>query len=383
VQLQYPGVVIAFEKMLIAGCLPVTAAVQTWGMVAGVGMSSSCFFLAALLCALYYFFALPLPSSFHLGPKPKSALGGAGPKTHTLQDPADGFAAFVLVTTLPAATYLATHWAVATHWVHLWSLLLLGSGPLVFVSALRDGLWWLGEGRAVAALRRLLLLASLAVFLAALEERVVFHSFNQYIRLTAPWNYLAVTGGCWCVRVCGECRREGKGLVWVGGSGGGRERGTLIKTAGRDSSAQRHAILFRPTVAQPCALAVLAPTRDDRMLLCRPAPPAAVMYGVAALVLLHFSGSLGEEVEGMLVGPLLMLSAAVGTLAGGLPLWMLPAPLVAASGLAMFYDTRTLRDYLLFVAGALATGGWGLLVPLWLLRWWIHVGPRQRQGPVM
>lgn len=76
VQLQYPGVVIAFEKMLMAGCLPVTAAVQTWGMVAGVGMGASCFFLAALLCALYYFFALPLPSSFHLGPKPTSALGG-------------------------------------------------------------------------------------------------------------------------------------------------------------------------------------------------------------------------------------------------------------------------------------------------------------------
>ena len=60
--------------------------------------------------------------------------------------------------------------------------------------AAADGLWWLGEGRAVAALRRLLLLVSLALFLAALEERVVFHSFNQYIRLTAPWNYLAVTG---------------------------------------------------------------------------------------------------------------------------------------------------------------------------------------------
>ena len=83
------------------------------------------------------------------------------------------------------------------------------------------------------------------------------------------------------------------------------------------------------------------------------------MYGVAALVLLHFSGSLSEETEGLLVGPLLMLSAAVGALAAGLPLWMLPAPLLAASGLAMFYDTRSLRDYLLFVAGALATGGWG------------------------
>jgi hypothetical protein len=86
------------------------------------------------------------------------------------------------------------------------------------------------------------------------------------------------------------------------------------------------------------------------------------MYGIAALVLLHCSGSLGGEVEGMLVGPLLMLSAAVGALAAGLPLWMLPAPLLAASGLAMFYDTGSMRDYMLFVVGALATGEGGL--------WW-------------
>lgn len=113
---------------------------------------------------------------------------------HVLQDPADGFTAFVLVTTLPVAVYFTTHWAAIFQWVHLWSLLLLASGPLLLVTSLKDGLWWLGEGRAVNALRRLLLLASLAVFLAALEERVIFHSFNQYIRLTAPWNYLAVTG---------------------------------------------------------------------------------------------------------------------------------------------------------------------------------------------
>ena len=74
-QLQYPGVAIAFEKMLVGGCLPVAAAVQTWGMVSGVGMSAACFFLAALLCALYYLFALPLPSSFHLGGRPRTAVG--------------------------------------------------------------------------------------------------------------------------------------------------------------------------------------------------------------------------------------------------------------------------------------------------------------------
>lgn len=132
------------------------------------------------------------------------------------------------VTLLPAGVYVATHWAVLFQFVHMWSLLLLTSGPLVFVCSLKgewvggwggwaeqrnehcqfahadrmieedslpagqtaaplrmrpnsppappataaaDGLWWLGEGRAVSALRRLLLLVSLAVFLLAVEER--------------------------------------------------------------------------------------------------------------------------------------------------------------------------------------------------------------------
>ena len=50
---------------------------------------------------------------------------------------------------------------------------------------LADGLWWLGADAGVWALRRLSMLASLAVCLAAVEARVVFHSFHQYIRLTA------------------------------------------------------------------------------------------------------------------------------------------------------------------------------------------------------
>lgn len=39
------------------------------------------------------------------------------------------------------------------------------------LSPCTDGLWWLGTGRAVNALRRLVLLAALAVFLLAVEER--------------------------------------------------------------------------------------------------------------------------------------------------------------------------------------------------------------------
>ena len=70
--------------------------------------------------------------------------GGAKPKTHILQDSADGFAAFLLVTLLPVSVYAATHLSVLFQWVHLWSLLLLATGPLLFVTSLKgavvDGL---------------------------------------------------------------------------------------------------------------------------------------------------------------------------------------------------------------------------------------------------
>ena len=227
-----------------------------------------------------------------------------------------------------------------------------------------DGLWWLGSGRAVTALRRLLLLASLAVFLAALEERVVFHSFNQYIRLTAPWNYVAVTGELQQAARCLWESSSGQAAVrgWqssreAGWGGRGRapascrrrwQEATLSggQAAGWLWQRWQHGAGTRACPPPPTTHPSLPP----------PSVRAACMYGVAALVLLHVGGSLGEELEGLLVGPLLMLSAAVGALAGGLPMWMLPAPLLAASGLAMFYDTRALRDYLLFVVGSLATG---------------------------
>lgn len=57
-----------------------------------------------------------------------------------------------------------------------------------------------------------------------------------------------------------------------------------------------------------------------------------------------------------------------GALAAGVPFQWLPAPLVAACGLALFYESRSLREYLVFVVGAFVTGrcyagrpGWAVL----------------------
>lgn len=74
----------------------------------------------------------------------QTSAGGAKVKSHILQDGADGLAAFLLAALLPAGAYVATHWAVLLQWVHCWSVLLLASGPLVFICSLKGALCWGG-----------------------------------------------------------------------------------------------------------------------------------------------------------------------------------------------------------------------------------------------
>lgn len=72
----------------------------------------------------------------------------------------------------------------------------------------------------------------------------------------------------------------------------------------------------------------------------------------------HFrsAGLLSENVASSLDGTALMLSAGASSVAAGVPMMVMPAPLVAAGGLAMYLESAALRDYLLFVAGTLSTG---------------------------
>lgn len=72
VQMQYPVVVVAFEKLLLGGCLPMAATVQAWGVIAALGLAAAPFYLAPLLGVLYYLFGLPLPSSFAAASRKKS-----------------------------------------------------------------------------------------------------------------------------------------------------------------------------------------------------------------------------------------------------------------------------------------------------------------------
>ena len=74
VQLQYPVVVLAFEKLLLGACLPVAATVQAWGVIAALGLAAAPFYLTVILAVLYCLFAMPLASSFAGGSR-KMSIG--------------------------------------------------------------------------------------------------------------------------------------------------------------------------------------------------------------------------------------------------------------------------------------------------------------------
>jgi hypothetical protein len=77
VQMQHPAVVLAFERLLLTGLLPVAAGMQTLGLSAMAQPSELPYYLAALLCGLYQLFGRPLSSSFH-ATKSGRAIGGGG-----------------------------------------------------------------------------------------------------------------------------------------------------------------------------------------------------------------------------------------------------------------------------------------------------------------
>ncbi len=73
------------------------------------------------------------------------------------------------------------------------------------------------------------------------------------------------------------------------------------------------------------------------------------------------------QVALILLGPILMISSAIGCLVVGVPIWALPAPLVAAAGVAMYCESGSIRDYLFVVIGGLSTAAWFLHHHFWFL----------------
>ncbi|KAL3133255.1 hypothetical protein ABBQ38_007137 [Trebouxia sp. C0009 RCD-2024] len=289
VQMQYPVVVVAFEKLLLGGCLPMAATVQAWGVIAALGLAAAPFYLAPLLGVLYYLFGLPLPSSFAAASRKKS-IGGGRLNEWSVQGRLEGCVGALLFCLLPALLYCVTTFGLTWGLQHVWSLLLLASAPPLMLTTMQGGLWWASadaqQQQQPGVLIRLLRVGALTGTLVGLQGRVLLPAFGHYLHLHYPWNYIAIS---------------------------------------------------------------------------------TALFGAGSLLLLHFEGVLSGELGGSLGGAALVLSCGAGGLACGLPLWLMSAPPIAASGLALFYESGSLRDYCLFLAGTFATAVWFLHHHYWFL----------------
>jgi hypothetical protein len=75
VQMQYPAVVLAFERQVLTASLPIAAVMQAIGIAAVTELGDVPYYLAAVLCLLYHMLGRPLESSFHQT-KAGRAIGG-------------------------------------------------------------------------------------------------------------------------------------------------------------------------------------------------------------------------------------------------------------------------------------------------------------------
>lgn len=86
------------------------------------------------------------------------------------QSKMDSFLLALMVLVAPATCYLAIHASVLSHWMHFWSLIILGSAPLLYICALPQGLWWVPmPPRLITGLSRLLMVLGAFGLLAGAE----------------------------------------------------------------------------------------------------------------------------------------------------------------------------------------------------------------------
>jgi hypothetical protein len=91
------------------------------------------------------------------------------------------------------------------------------------------------------------------------------------------------------------------------------------------------------------------------------------LFGMVCLTLAHLTGALGSALDVPLASACLLLCTTAGSVAVGIPFPWIVAPLVASGGLALYYESRSLREYAIFVLGALLTAGWFVHHHFWFL----------------
>ena len=300
VQQQHLPACIVFERVLLGGAPVAAAAVLGLGLTAAVGAAQAPFYLLAWTCGLHLIFGRPKASTFAAAARDVGRAQGGSRNPDTLAcGRREGSLQALALVALPAIFYATGHpgqllglgAGAGAGLDHLWRLLILAGVPLLLLALLPsgEGLWWAGLPEArLRAVRVVLMLGAAAAVIAGLEGCVLFGAFQQYIKLPAPWSYVAAT---------------------------------------------------------------------------------LALYGAAAVASALFMSRLEGDylLDPTVMGIVLVLSATGAALVMGFPLAVIPAPMVAASGLALFIDSWALRDYLLFVLGGVVSAAWFVVHNFWFL----------------
>nr|XP_016443743.1 PREDICTED: uncharacterized protein LOC107769077 [Nicotiana tabacum] len=196
IQIEYPTIVLALERLLFACCPIIASTVFTWATVSAVGMVNAAYYLMVFNCIFYWLFAVPRLSSFKLKQE-VSYHGGRVPDDNFILGQLESCVHTLNLLFFPLLFHIASHYTVIfVSAASICDLFLLFFIPFLFqlYASTRGGLWWVTKNEhQLQSIRVVNGAIALFVVVICLEVRVVFHSFGRYIQVPPPLNYLLVT----------------------------------------------------------------------------------------------------------------------------------------------------------------------------------------------
>jgi hypothetical protein len=188
---------------------------------------------------------------------------------------------------------------------------------------------------------------SLAGALVGFEGRVVFYAFASYIKLPPPWNWIAVTIALFGMAAVVLAHYTGAIGTTIDATIAGEQASVLMPLQDDAvASPPNTDALHSRVVRYSSPSRTFSAFRHIRIRISRSLP--TIMHSARDVYLFCTSPCTA--------GSFLLLCTTAGAIAAGVPINWLPAPMVGACGLVLFFDTTSLREYIVFVGGAFMTG---------------------------
>ncbi|KAJ0915071.1 hypothetical protein HanPSC8_Chr06g0245771 [Helianthus annuus] len=196
IQIEFPTIVLAFERILFA-CTPVIGSVLfSWATVSAVGMMNASYYYMVFNCVFYWLYSIPRVSSFKMKQE-VSYHGGEVPDDSLVLGQLESCLHSLHLLFFPLMFHIVSHSAILFSSAStVCDLFLLFFVPFLFLlyASTRGALWWVTKSEhQLRSIRVVNGAVALVIVVVCLEVRVVFHSFARYIQVPWPLNYVLVT----------------------------------------------------------------------------------------------------------------------------------------------------------------------------------------------